>query len=658
MEPRSPSDLGRATRAVRGADSKLAEGMLCSIPGASPDLAGRLVRFRPGLLVASLVSGLLAAVFVFSWGYQIRTGIGVAGINRPVFWGFYITNFVFWIGISHAGTLISAILRVTGAEWRRPVTRCAETITVFALAIGGLYPIIHLGRPEKLLFMLPLPNDRGLWPNFRSPLIWDLAAITAYIVGSVLYLYLPLIPDMAILRDRTTGKRRLFYSILALGWRGTPQQWRSLEAGIKVMAIVIIPLAVSVHTIVSWDFAMTQAPMWNSTIFGPYFVVGAIYSGIAMLLIAMTLLRRFLGLETWLSLKVFNNLALLFLAMTMFWGYFTFAEHLTVWYANEPAEAYVFWERAIGAFSKPFWVMIVLNFVIPMLVLPFRWGRTPIATTIVSIGVVIGMWLERFLIVIPTLSLPRLTYTIGQYAPTWVELGIAVGSLGAFLFLYLAFTQLAPIVSIWEIREGRAIEGLPTLAQSSEALSSEALSSPREPAAAVEASADTASADSIVAAFADEEVLAEALEQLQKAAVSGDRIEVRSSIPLQVKVPGAGGRSRVPLIGVLGAALGGGGVYLLATLTSKAYPLYTGHMDIIAAPPIGIVTYEGIALGAVLSTFLAVIFEAGLPRRTRKGALDRHVADGAVVLSVDCPGGDKRPEIEAAVAGAMEVVGA
>jgi len=616
-----------------------------SSPNPDAALAGRLLRFRPGLLVASLVSGLLAAVFVFCWGYQIRNGIGVSGINRPVFWGFYITNFVFWIGISHAGTLISAILRVTGAEWRRPVTRCAEAITVFALAIGGLYPIIHLGRPEKLLFMLPLPNSRGLWPNFRSPLIWDLVAITAYVLGSVLYLYLPLIPDMAILRDRATGKKRLFYSILALGWRGTPQQWRSLESGIKVMAIVIIPLAVSVHTIVSWDFAMTQAPMWNSTIFGPYFVVGAIYSGIAMLLIAMTLLRRFLGLETWLSLKVFNNLALLFLAMAMFWGYFTFAEHLTVWYANEPAEALVFWERAVGAFSTPFWVMIGLNFVIPMLVLPFRWGRKPLAVSIVSIGVVMGMWLERFLIVVPTLSLPRLTYTIGQYAPTWVELGITVGSLGAFVFLYLAFTQLAPIISIWEIREGRVVEGLPVLAVTSETV-------PREPAS------EEAPTGALVAAFSDEEALAGALEGLQQAGITGDRMEVRSSIPLKVKVPGTEGRSRVPLIGMLGAALGGSSVFLLATLTAKAYPLVTGHMAIIAAPPIGIVTYEGIAMGAVLSTFLAVIFEAGLPRRTRKGALDRFIADGAVVLAVDCPDDDKRPEVEAALAGAMEVVAA
>ena len=252
---------------------------------------------RPGLILGSLVTGAIAGLLFFSWGYQVKNDIGVAGINRPVFWGFYITNFIFWIGISHAGTLISAILRVPSAEWRRPVTRCAEAITVFALSIGGLFPLIHLGRPWLFWFMIPLPNSRGLWPNFRSPLVWDMMAIGTYLTGSVLYLLLPMIPDMAILRDRALAetpaslKARLF-RLVALGWRGTTQQWHSLEAGIKVMAVIIIPVAVSVHTIVSWDFSMTLAPMWHSTIFGPYFVVGAIYSGIGVLMLAMYLLRR------------------------------------------------------------------------------------------------------------------------------------------------------------------------------------------------------------------------------------------------------------------------------------------------------------------------------------------------------------------------------
>ena len=207
------------------------------------ELLGRLDRRRPGLFVGSLASGALALVFLYCWGYQIANGIGVTGINRPVFWGFYIINFVFWIGISHAGTLISAILRVTKAEWRRPVTRSAEAITLFALAIGGLFPLIHLGRVAIFYYMIPYPNSRMLWPNFRSPLVWDIAAITTYIIGSALYLFLPLIPDAAVMRDRAAaGLKKRFYAVLALGWRGTSQQWHSLEWGIRILAVAIIPV--------------------------------------------------------------------------------------------------------------------------------------------------------------------------------------------------------------------------------------------------------------------------------------------------------------------------------------------------------------------------------------------------------------------------------
>ncbi|HEX2465862.1 MAG TPA: NrfD/PsrC family molybdoenzyme membrane anchor subunit [Thermoanaerobaculia bacterium] len=421
-----------------------------------------LNRFRPWLVVATLASGALTLLFFYAWGYQLWNGIGVVGMNRPVSWGIYESTFVFWIGISHAGTLISAILRVTGAEWRRPVTRCAEAITVFALCVGGLFPILHLGRAWKVYYVMPLPNSRGLWPNYRSPLAWDSVAISAYLIGSILYLGLPLLPDLAILRDRASGWRKRFWTLTALGWSGTAQQWRSLEAGIKVMAIVIIPLAVSVHTIVSWDFAMTLVPMWNSTIFGPYFVVGAIYSGIAALLVAMALLRFGLKLGDWLTDSVFSKLALLFLVMTMAWGYFTFSEHLTAWYANEVAEARVLWTRLTGAAAPPFWTMVVLNFVVPMLVLPFRRGRRPVPLCLVGIGVLIGMWLERILIVVPSLATPRLAYTVGSYTPSWVELSILAGSAGLFLFLYLVFMQAAPILSVWEIAEGERHEAGPS----------------------------------------------------------------------------------------------------------------------------------------------------------------------------------------------------
>ena len=258
---------------------------------------------------ATLLLGLSLLAAVLAWSYQIHRGIGVAGIRYPVMWAFYITNFVFWIGISHAGTLISAILRLVNAGWRRPITRCAEAITVFALMIGSMFPIIHLGRPWLFFWLIPYPNERLIWPNFRSPLMWDFMAINTYLIGSVTYLYLPMVPDLAAVRDRSRGLRRKIYSLLALGWQGTATQWNRLERAISIMAVIIVPVAVSVHTIVSWDFAMTLNPMWKSTIFGPYFVVGAIFSGIAALILAMAVLRKILRLEEYLKPLHFDNLS-------------------------------------------------------------------------------------------------------------------------------------------------------------------------------------------------------------------------------------------------------------------------------------------------------------------------------------------------------------
>jgi molybdopterin-containing oxidoreductase family membrane subunit len=264
-----------------------------------------------GILVAIGLAGIAAFL------YQVNSGLGVAGITRPVFWGFYITNFVFWIGISHAGTLISAILRLVDAGWRRPVTRCAEAITVFALVIGGQFPVIHLGRPWLFFWLIPYPSERHIWPNFRSPLLWDFLAITTYITGSLTFLLLPIIPDWATVRDRSAGLRKRIYTILALGWQGTPREWHRLEVAMRIMAVAIIPVAVSVHTIVSWDFAMALVPMWHSTMFGPYFVAGAIFSGIAALIIAMALLRKFLHLEEYLKPIHFDNLGKLLLLMSL-----------------------------------------------------------------------------------------------------------------------------------------------------------------------------------------------------------------------------------------------------------------------------------------------------------------------------------------------------
>lgn len=407
-----------------------------------------ILRTGPGFYLAALILLSIVAWGVWGYSHQWRYGLGVTGLNRPVMWGFYIVNFVFFIGISHAGTLISAILRLVQAEWRRPITRAAEVITVLVLFFGVGSIIIDLGRPDRFFNVIR-------YGRLQSPLLWDVTSITTYLTASVVYLYLPLIPDIALLRDRVPGWRRGLYNVLALGWSGTAQQQRRLHVGIAIMAVIVIPIAVSVHTVVSWVFAMTIQPMWKSTIFGPYFVVGAIFSGIAALIIAMAFIRRIYRLEGYLKTIHFSNMGTLLLVMSFLWLYFTFAEHLTTYYGGEPTEMAAFWARITGPYAHFFWAMAILNFVIPVAILCRRRTRTVVGTVIASASVSVGMWLERFIIVVPTLVNPRLPYPRGVYYPTWVEVSITAAAFSLFTLLYMVFTKLFPIISIWEIQEGR-----------------------------------------------------------------------------------------------------------------------------------------------------------------------------------------------------------
>jgi Ni/Fe-hydrogenase subunit HybB-like protein len=406
------------------------------------------------LALVFFVAVVAAAGFAFS--YQVNNGIGVSGLQRPVFWAFYITNFVFWIGLSHAGTLISAILRLCNATWRRPVTRCAEVITVFALSIGATFPVIHLGRPWLAFWLFPYPSERGIWPNVRSPLLWDFFAINTYLLGSVTFLLLPMLPDFALVRDHAVGFRKKVYNVLSLGWTGTPKQWHRLEMAMSIMAIAVIPVAVSVHSIVSWDFAMANVPGWHSTIFAPYFVCGAIFSGIAALIIAMALLRKFLHLEEYLLRVHFENLGKLLLVMSLLWFYFVVSERLTAWYGNEIFEMPTFWSTQRGDFSPLFWTMVLCNFLIPFPILAIKRFRTIAGCVIASIGVVIGMWLERFLIIVPSLSSKFLpySYVTSPYRPTWVEITITCGTFAAMALLYMLFSKFVPIIAVWELKAG------------------------------------------------------------------------------------------------------------------------------------------------------------------------------------------------------------
>ncbi|NOY05987.1 MAG: polysulfide reductase NrfD [Chlorobi bacterium] len=379
---------------------------------------------------------------------QIISGLGVTGMAQPVSWGFYIVNFVFFIGISHAGTLISAILRLSKAEWRRPITRMAEVITAIVLAIGGLHPILDLGQPGRIWHL-------ATSGRLQSPLLWDVTSITAYFAASTVYLFLPLIPDIAILRDRGT-KPRWLYQFLSWGWQGTPKQHKVLNRTINILMIGVIPIAVSVHTVISYIFAMTVQPGWHSTIFGPYFVVGAIFSGIAALLIVMIVFRKVYHLENYLKEIHFSYLSILLLIMSLLWFYFTFCEYLTTHYGNEPDEMRVFFYKFSGDFAPYFWAMILCNFIIPVAILSNKKTRKIKGILFASFTVLIGMWLERLIIVVPSLANPRLGYPTGIYIPSITEWALFAGGIAVFMLGFLLFAKFFPLISVWEIQEGRA----------------------------------------------------------------------------------------------------------------------------------------------------------------------------------------------------------
>ncbi len=398
----------------------------------------------------AFVGILLAIVSVGVYAYitQLQQGLVVTGMRSTVLWGLYITNFIFFIGISHAGTLVSAILRVTGAEWRRPITRMAEAITVFALMVGGSMVLIDLGRPDRLLNLL-------LYGRLQSPLIWDFISIATYLTGSLLYLYLPLLPDLAALRNSEsipTWKRKIC-SVLSLRWTGSEKQKVFLEKAIFTMAIIIIPVAVSVHTVVSWVFGMTLRTGWNSTIFGPYFVVGAIFSGIAAILAAMAFFRRYYHLEAFITPQHFKNIAKLLLALDIAYVYFTISEYLTASYKGETLEGQLLSALFTGPYGTLFLFFELGGLVVPALLLVYglRKGRHPIlAFTVAAILVNMAMWVKRYIIVVPTLALPQLAYDWGSYTPTWVEVSITAAAFAGFILLYTLFSRLFPIVSIWE----------------------------------------------------------------------------------------------------------------------------------------------------------------------------------------------------------------
>ena len=411
---------------------------------------------RPGRAYAAAVAFLLAvlAVAAAAFARQVGTGLGVAGYQPPILWGVYITNFVFWIGITHSGTLISAVLFLFRARWRTGVARASEAMTVFAIMTGALFPIIHLGRPWVFYWLMPYPNARELWVNFRSPIIWDLFAIMTYLTVSVVFLYVGLLPDIATARDRIRDWRRHVYRLLALGWSGSDREWHHYRSLYGLLAALAVPLAVSVHSVVSWDFATTLLPGWHSTIFGPYFVAGAIFSGVAMMITLLAPMRTLLGLERYMQIRHFDNLGKLLLVLSLVMTYAYGMEFFVAWYSGNPFEQGAYWARLTGPYAPLTWTMLACNSAVP-LVLVARRVRTNLAALFaVAILVNVGMWLERYVIVVSSLAreFDPANWT-GLYDPTWVEWAITAGSFALFGLLFLVFVKLFPPIAMHEIKE-------------------------------------------------------------------------------------------------------------------------------------------------------------------------------------------------------------
>ncbi len=388
-----------------------------------------------------------------AWTYQIWVGIGAAGKRTPVMWAMYITTFVFWIGIGHAGTLISAVLYLFRAKWRTSIYRGAEAMTVFAVMTAGLFPLIHAGRMWFAYWLMPYPNQRYLWPNFKSPLVWDVFAISTYLTISVVFFIVGLVPDIAALRDNATGYKRKIYAVLSLGWEGSDQQWRHYRRGYGLLAALATPLVLSVHSVVSFDFAMALVPGWHSTLFPPFFVDGAIFSGFAMVLVLILPMRYLFNWYPYITDKHLDAMAKLTLVTSLVLTYFYVCEVFTAWYSGDHFERASVFAKASKQYAWAYWGMYFCNCLVP-LVLFIRRARTHVVTLyVVSIFVLIGMWLERFNIIVPGLAHDFYPYTWGTYYPTITDSAIVIGSFAWFFLLFLGFIRVMPSLSIVEVKE-------------------------------------------------------------------------------------------------------------------------------------------------------------------------------------------------------------
>jgi Ni/Fe-hydrogenase subunit HybB-like protein len=414
-----------------------------------------LTRKTPrGWLLGFGLAFALVMLLLYAIGYLLVAGIGIWGVNIPVAWGFAIINFVWWIGIGHAGTLISAFLLLLHQEWRTSINRFAEAMTLFAVACAGLFPLLHLGRPWFFYWLFPYPSTMGVWPQFRSPLVWDVFAVSTYATVSFIFWYVGLIPDLATLRDRARHPlARMAYGMLAMGWRGSAVHWKRYEMAYWLLAGLATPLVLSVHTVVSWDFAIAIVPGWHSTIFPPYFVAGAIFSGFAMVMTLAIPIRLFYGLEDFITMRHLQAMAKLLLVTGIMVAYGYVMEGFMAWYSGNEFESYMMLNRMFGPYTAIFWGVMACNVVAPQAIWFRRVRENVPALFIIALTVLVGMWLERYMIIVTSLHRDFMPSAWGMYAGTFWDWATFVGTIGLFFALLFLFIRVLPMISIFEMRE-------------------------------------------------------------------------------------------------------------------------------------------------------------------------------------------------------------
>ncbi len=424
--------------------------------GSVTDKISSIVLTRPtsdSWFIGFGVMFLLTMMLLFAIGYLFVKGVGIWGITVPIAWGFAIVNFVWWIGIGHAGTLISAILLLLRQSWRNSINRFAEAMTLFAVACAGMFPLLHLGRPWLFYWLFPYPNTMRYWPQFRSPLVWDVFAVSTYATISALFWFIGLIPDLATLRDRSEERwKKIIYGMLAMGWRGSARHWHRYETAYLLLAGLATPLVLSVHTVVSFDFAIAIVPGWHTTIFPPYFVAGAIYSGFAMVLMLAIPIRKIYNLEDFITVTHLQNSAKVMLATGLIVAYGYGVEAFMGWYSGNRYDAYTLWNRLHGPYAFFYFMLLICNIGIPQVLWIPKLRSSPFWLFLVSLDVLCGMWLERFIIVVVSLQRDFLTSSWGMYYPTRWDWMTFIGTIGFFLACMFLFVRILPMISIFEMR--------------------------------------------------------------------------------------------------------------------------------------------------------------------------------------------------------------